>query len=308
MKYCPITYELISDDVDYSAQGLKLLSPQLKKLAPLALTSAEQREQAVIRTGKMSLQGVQPKLSAILKIKEGRFELVDQHGKYILKPQSEYYPELPENEAITMSLAATIGLEIPLHGLVYSKDNSMTYFIKRFDRKGRHGKVPMEDAAQLLQFTRDTKYNSSMEQVAKMLTDFCTFPRLEAIKLFKLTLFNFLVGNEDMHLKNFSLVTRDKKITLSPAYDLINTTIAQKNTREEIALPLNGRKSHLKKADFDYFAKRLQLNPAVVNHSFQEIGEALPNWKILIQHSFLSPVMQEKYLKLLDERCRRLGF
>lgn len=309
MRRCPITYESIDDQEYYSQRGLRLLSPQLKHLEPLTLTAIEQREQAITHIGKMSIQGVQAKLSAILKIKEARFELVDQLGQYILKPQSEHYPELPENEAITMSMAAIIGIEVPVHGLIYSKDNSITYFIRRFDRKGHHGKLAVEDGAQLLNLTRDTKYNSSMEQVAKVLVDFCSFPRIEAIKLFKLTLFNFLTGNEDMHLKNFSFITRNKKIALSPAYDLLNTTIAQKNTREETALPLNGKKSNLKKADYlNYFAKRLQLNPNMVENIMQEIQQALPQWRILIANSFLSTGMQEKYLALLEERSERLGF
>lgn len=309
MKRCPMTYECIGDDEYYSQRGLRLISPQLKTLQPLALTANEQREKALLWAGKMSIQGIQPKLSAVLKVKEGCFELVDQYGQYILKPQSEYYPELPENEALTMSLAEIIGIEVPVHGLIYSKDNSMTYFIKRFDRQGRTGKLAVEDGAQLLQRTRETKYNSSMEQVANMLTDFCSFPRMEAIKLFKLSLFNFLTGNEDMHLKNFSLITRNQKVTLSPAYDLLNTTIAQANTQEETALPLNGKKNNLKKTDYlDYFAKRLQLNPNMVAKVIQEIQQALPQWKILIGNSFLSLAMQEKYFVLLKERCERLEF
>lgn len=141
MKRCPITYETIPDAEDYSKRGLRLLSPQLKNLIPLQLTAAEQRSEAIARAGKMSIQGIQTKLSAQLKIKEQHFEIVDQNGNYILKTQSDHYPELPENEAITMSLAATIGIEIPVHGLVYAKDNSMTYFIKRLDRVGHHKKI-----------------------------------------------------------------------------------------------------------------------------------------------------------------------
>ena len=310
MKRCPITYEVISDDEDYSQRGLRLLSPQLKSLNALELNAAELRMEAVARVGKMSIQGVQTKLSAQLKIKEGRFEIVDQNGHYILKPQSEYYPELPENEAITMSLAATIGIDVPVHGLVYSKDKSMTYFIKRFDRIGHNKKRALEDFAQLSQSGRDTKYNSSMEKIAEIITSFgfCSFPRVEAVKLFKLTIFNFLVGNEDMHLKNFSLISRDRKITLSPGYDLLNSTIAQMNAKEELALPLNGKKNNLKRSDFiDYFAiQRLQLNKTVILDIMSEIKQALPAWKVLISNSFLSATMKKKYLELLEERSERI--
>jgi serine/threonine-protein kinase HipA len=309
MKRCPITYDIISEHEDYSQRGLRLLSPQLKMLHPLELSADEQRKEAIARVGKMSIQGIQTKLSAQLKVKEGRFEIVDQYGHYILKPQSASYPELPENEAITMSLAKTIGLEVPIHGLVYSKDKSMTYFIKRFDRVGHNQKWALEDFAQLLGEDRYTKYESSMERVITIISHFCSFPKIEFVKLFKLTLFNFLIGNEDMHLKNFSLITRDQKISLSPVYDLLNSSIAQKNTTEEIALPLNGKKNNLTKRDFlDYFAsRRLELNQNIINGVMQEIQQALPRWKELIGHSFLSTSMQENYLRLLEKRCQRLA-
>lgn len=308
MKRCPITYDVIPDNENYSLRGLRLLSPQLKKLQPLTLTAAEQRKEAIARVGKMSIQGVQTKLSAQLKVMEGRFEIVDQQGHYIFKPQSDYYTELPENEAITMSMAAIIGIEVPVHGLIYSKDHSMTYFIKRFDRVGHNKKLPVEDFAQLLEFSRETKYQSSMEKVAAVIKNFCSFPKVEAIKLLKLTLFNFLIGNEDMHLKNFSLITRDKLITLSPFYDLLNTTIALQSGKEELALPLNGKKNNLRKNDFlDYFAmQQLKLNPNVIASVMQELQQAIPTWNELISRSFLTKTMQERYLKLLHERCQRL--
>lgn len=309
MKRCPITYELISDQEDYSQRGLKLLSPQLKSLKPLDLNADEQRQEAINRVGKMSVQGIQKKLSAQLKVKAGYFEIVDQNGHYILKPQSDIYPELPENEAITMSLAKTIGLEVPVHGLVYSKDNSMTYFIKRFDRAGHNQKLAVEDFAQLSGEDRHTKYKSSMEKVTAVIGKYCTFPKIEYAKLFKLVLFNFLVGNEDMHLKNFSLITRNKKVTLSPAYDLLNSTIAQRNTKEELALPLRGRKNNLTKPDFlNYLATQtLQLNQTVIDDVMHELQRVLPEWHALIGFSFLSEKMQNKYLKLLNERSQRLG-
>lgn len=310
MKRCPITYEDIAEHEMYSRQGLRSLSPQLKHLNPLNLTAAEQRMEAIARAGKMSIQGVQTKLSACLNIKAQCFDIVDQFGHYILKPQSEFYPELPENEALTMSLAATIGIEVPPHGLVYSKDNKMTYFIKRFDRTKHKKKYALEDFAQLSKMSRDTKYNSSMERVADLVlhAGFCSFPKIEALKLLKLTLFNFLVGNEDMHLKNFSLITRDQQTTLSPAYDLLNTTIAQAQTKEELALPLNGRKNNLRQRDFiDYFAiEKLKINHASISHVLNQIYEAQPIWQSLIHKSFLSESMKQKYLVLLEQRFHRL--
>ncbi len=124
-----------------------------------------------------------------------------------------------------MTLAEIFGIEVPVHGLVYSKDKSKTYFIKRFDRIGHNQKLAVEDFSQLLGLDRETKYESSMEKVIWVVSTYCSFPKIEFVKLFKRTLFNFLVGNEDMHLKNFSLITRQDRVALSPAYDLLNSTI-----------------------------------------------------------------------------------
>lgn len=308
MKYCPITYDVLKDDECYSSHGLKLLSPKLKNIKPLEFSAEELRKEAVARAGKMSIQGVQQKLSAQLKVKQEKFEIVDQNGHFILKPQSHDYPELPENEAISMSLAKIIDLEVPLHGLLYSKDDSMTYFIKRFDRYGHNKKLALEDFAQLSGSDRSTKYDSSMERVIDVVKQFCTFPKIEFVKLFKLTLFNFLIGNEDMHLKNFSLITRDKIVTLSPAYDLLNTTIAQKNTKEECALPLNGKKNNLRKKDFfNYLAiDRLELNELIIAEVSQQLQNAIPEWHRMVERSFLSQSMQTRYIELINQRAKRL--
>lgn len=305
---CPITYEPIPDGTKYSARGLKKLSPNLTSLADLPFSAEEQRLEARKRAHKISIQGVQPKLSARLNVPENRFEIVDVGGKFILKPQNGLYPEIAENEDVTMRLAAIMGIETPFHGMVYSKDGSLTYFIRRFDREGRSGKLALEDFAQLSQHTRRTKYDFSMEKVAKIIDLHATFPLLEKKRLFERTLFNFLIGNEDMHLKNFSLITREGRIELAPAYDFLNSTIVLESSQEEIALSLSGKKRNLKRKDLvDYFGRQvLGLNEATVGEVMGRISEALPAWKELIEICFLSPKYKSDYLALLDKRAATL--
>jgi len=309
MNRCPITYQLC-EETRYSEKGLKLLSPSLKRLDLLNFTAEELRAEAMQRASKMSIQGVQPKLSAILNIKDGLFEIVDKGGKYILKPQHHIFPELPQNEDLTMRLAASIGIEVPLHGLIYSKDNSLTYFIKRFDRKGQKDKIAVEDFAQLSGMSRDTKYNYSMEKLVKLIDDFCTFPSIEKAKLFNLVLFNFLVGNEDMHLKNYSIIISNGKVELSPAYDLLNSTIVLKGDTEEIALSLKGKKSKLNRNILiNYFGReRCNLTDKIIERFLEKIQKEIPAWFNLIDISFLSDQMKEKYKNLLYERIDILGF
>lgn len=309
MNRCLITYEPFEGDGDYSARGLKLLARNLTSLDPLGYTAAEQRQEALERAGKMSIQGVQLKLSAVLQVKAGAFDVVDRNGRFILKPPSLDFPELPENEDLTMRLAATVGIEAPMHGLVRARDGSLTYFIRRFDREGRT-RVPLEDFAQLSGASRETKYDSSMEKVAAVVDRFCTFPAIERVKLFERTLFSFLTGNEDMHLKNFSLITRRGRIDLAPAYDLLNSTIALKNPQEEMALPIRGKRSSLTRNDlFNYFAtERLQINERVLTEMTERFRAAFPQWDELLAVSFLSLEKKTAFAAVLAERKTRLLF
>lgn len=307
MNKCPITY-LPCRNNKYSERGLKLLAQGLTRLTDLEYTAEEQRTEAYNRGSKMSIQGVQPKLSAVLNIRKEKFEIVDIKGRYILKPQHGIFPELPENEDVTMRLAGLIGLNIPLHGMIWSKDDTLTYFIKRFDRKGQNDKIPVEDFSQLAGLSRDTKYDYSMEKLVKLIDRFCTFPAIEKMKLFKLVLFCFITGNDDMHLKNFSVVNHDGKTELSPCYDLVNTTIEYKNPSEDIALPLKGKKKNLTGNIFiDYFGKeKCGLTDKVINNVIKSIVDAKPIWIEEVNNSFLSSEMKGKYLDLLESRFERL--
>ncbi|HKK81393.1 MAG TPA: HipA domain-containing protein [Prolixibacteraceae bacterium] len=308
MSRCPITYQSIAEG-RYSTKGLKLLSPALKKLASLNYTAEELRTEAMQRASKMSVQGIQPKLSAVLNIKDGRFDVADKGGRYILKPPHPFFSELPQNEDLTMRLADCIGIEVPVHGLVYGKDELLTYFIKRFDRKGQKDKIAVEDFAQLAGLSRETKYNYSMEKLVKLIDEICTFPAIEKSRLFKRFLFNYLVGNEDMHLKNYSIIIRNGKVELSPAYDFLNSSIVLSGEIEEIALTLKGKKSNLNSSVLiNYFgAERCGLTDKVIEKTLKTIQQTLPKWFDFIENSFLSDEMKEKYRSLLQRRIQILG-
>jgi serine/threonine-protein kinase HipA len=303
MNRCPITYELCGTD-KYSEKGLRMIAPKLTYLNDLPYTAVELRQEAANRAKKLSIQGVQPKLSAAISVVDQEFKIVDQFGTYIIKPQNDLFPQLPENEDVTMRMAKVFGLEVPFHGMLYAKDGSLSYFIKRFDRYGKGSKLATEDFAQLTGNTRDTKYRFTMEKLIPVLDEYCSFPAIEKADFFKRILFCYVTGNEDMHLKNFSLITKNGKTTLTPIYDFLNSTISIKSPEEEIALTLRGKKSNLKAADFvDYYAKeRLQLNEKTIAAILLQMKKATPKWKELLEISFLTDEMKEKYLELLESR------
>ncbi len=306
MNRCPITYELCGSE-KYSLKGLAMIAPKLTFLNDLPFSAAEQRQEAANRAKKLSIQGVQPKLSAVISVVNQQFEIVDQFGNYIIKPQNDIFPELPQNEDVTMKMAKVYGLDVPLHGLIYSKDGSLSYFIKRFDRYGRGKKHATEDFAQLTGNSRDTKYNYTMEKLVKVIEEYCTFPAIEKADFFKRILFCFITGNEDMHLKNFSVITKSGKTTLTPLYDFINSSISINDPQEELALSLKGKKSNFKATELlDYYAKeRLELTNKTIDSILFDMNKSVSKWTELIEISFLSDKMKEKYLKLINDRLTR---
>ena len=305
---CPLTYAPLSNGQTCNLQALRRLDRRLAQLAPLAFDTASLRAQARALADKLSIQGVQPKLSAKLNVRAQTFVVTERGGTFILKPPNPDYPELPANEDLTMHMAACVGIEVPPHGLVQAQDGAWTYFIRRFDRLPRGKKIAVEDFAQLSGRDRDTKYSASMEQVVGVIDAHCTFPVVERMKFFLRVLFCFLTGNEDMHLKNFSLWTQSGTTSLAPAYDYLNTTIALNKATEELALPLRGKKSRLKANDFMLYLghDRLRLTDAVIADICNTLQNALPNWLGWIDRSFLSADMRESYRAVLLERMGRL--
>lgn len=307
---CLFTYEPLKEFENiYSKEGLKSLSRRLDDLRVFPYTAEEQRRESQSLASKMSIQGMQPKLSGILEESKSEFQIREKGGQYIIKPSTLDYPELPENEDCTMDLAQMANFEIPWHGLIQCSDGSRSYIIRRFDRKGRKEKVPIEDFAQLIGASRSTKYLATTERVAEAIEEFCTFPSLELLKLYRLVVFSFLVGNEDLHLKNFSLITEPNNIRLSPCYDLVNTTIALAAPKKELALELRGKKTGFERTDFiKYLASEVCLLPE--KKAIKELSgllSLLPQWKDHIRKSFLSPRMKKLYLSLLEERAARVA-
>ena len=310
---CPITYENIDShqktSSPYSLKGLHHLDKKLNTLKKFEYTQDEQLDKITNPEMKISISGKHPKLLVDLNKNEKKFEITMSGGQYILKPQNPKWPQMPENEDLTMKLADCVGIETPTHGLLCCKDGYFSYFIRRFDRGDYPYKIPLEDFAQLQQKTRESKYDSSMEKVAETIEGYCSFPVVEKKELFKRTLFIYLTGHQDMHLKNFSLITVNNVVMLSPVYNLINSTIVDAANLEEIALPLNDKKRNLTKDDLItyYGIKKLGLISKIVDEVLSQFSNQIEQWKKLIESSFLSEKLKKKYTHLLDERRNKLN-
>ena len=261
----------------------------------------------VIRS-QTSLTGVQPKLSLNLNKHEGtsRLTIVGLWGDYIFKPQTAGYPELPENEDLTMHLASAAKIKVVPHSLIRLADGKLGYITKRIDRTKKGEKIDMEDMCQLTLHPTEYKYKGSYEQIAKAIMQHCDMPRLDLTNYMQVLLFCFVTGNNDMHLKNFSLYRPSNSYQLSPAYDLVNVAIANPKDTEELALTLSGRKSKLQLKDFMSSAATMGLEPNVMLRLIDNMHKALPKWESLIQRSFLSDEMKDLYNQIITSRLNRL--
>ena len=186
-------------------------------------------------------------------------------------------------------------------------DDSLCYLTRRIDRTSAGEKTAMEDMCQLTERQTEHKYKSSYERIGKAVLKYSSLPKMDVTNFFELVLFSWLTGNNDMHLKNFSLYEAADKIRLTPAYDLLNAVIVNPKDDEELALTLNGRKKKLQREDFIKSAATLGIENVIVERLINKYVKLLPKFETVIQNSFLSTELKEKYCELLNERFTRLS-
>ena len=302
MSKCLYCYkELSANETDFH----KACSRQFFGSAtpPLLTLNKEQLEtlakEIIVRS--IAVTGVQPKLSLQLEKTRNetpRLTLVGLYGDYILKPPSDQYPCLPENEDLTMHLAEIAGIRTAAHSLIRLSSGELAYITRRFDRQNGQ-KIAVEDFCQLTETLTEHKYRGSVEKIGKLVRQFTTNKGYEQQRLFELVLFCYLTGNTDMHLKNYALIENPLgQYELSPAYDLLSTLLVLLD-EEESALTINGKNNHLKRTDFDNLAKSLQINEKTVTAIYQRFAKILPTWQECIERSFLSDEMKKQYSDLI---------
>jgi serine/threonine-protein kinase HipA len=258
----------------------------------------------------VAVPGVQAKLSmSLVKETNGKFDtrltvIGALGGQYIFKPPSNRFPEMPENEHLTMRIAETFGIKVTPSSLVRLESGELSYITKRIDRTETGEKIHMIDMFQITEAF--DKYKSSMEKVGKALDSYSDNTLLDKILYFELTLFSFLTGNNDMHLKNFSMIESPSGWILSPAYDLLNVSILNPDDEEELALTLVGKKKKLKREHFELLGSGLGLTDKQIVSAFKRMEKNKPKAMDLINQSFLSDKMKNAYKDVLERRYNQL--
>lgn len=289
-------------------------------------TGTVEANEAVKSVGRISLSGAQPKFSIVIDDDKLRYIREGEQGTFILKPRPTAYQIINKdfcvaNEHVTMQIASQVyGIETAANALCFFDDGTPAYITRRFDVHSK-GKYKQEDFAALLGYTKDNagsnyKYDkASYEECAEVIHRYVKATLIDIRRFFRIILFNFVTLNDDAHLKNFSLIERNGEYRLSPAYDLINTSLQLMNPhifaldkglfKEGMAFS----DTHtISRSDFEEFGKRIGLPIKVIKQEIDMFAAEQPLVKELLGRSFLSPSLQKQYWMAFDYRRKMLNF
>ena len=306
-KKCLFCYnELNSEEDFHSACSLKFFGTNVAPKLNYTIDEMEELAQNIVENS-ITVPGVQPKLSlgfikdVLQNENKGRLTVVGAlGGNYILKPQNKTFPEMPENEHLTMKMAEIFGISIVPSSLIRLKSGELSYITKRIDRKENGEKIHMQDMFQITEAF--DKYRSSLEKIGKAITEYSSNTLLDILRFYEVILFSYITGNNDMHLKNFSLIRNSENWEFSPAYDLLNVHLHLPEDKEETALTLAGKKSRLTKKDFIKLGLKFNLTEKQISNSIKRLKKEEKKMLTIIEKSFLTPENQEKYKAMIISR------
>ena len=311
MAKCLYCYkELKEGQTDYHPScAKKLYGVKTAPVLPYNRSQIGELAKRVVRA-QTTLTGVQAKLSLDVnhgqKNEPDRFTIVGLWGRFILKPQTDTYRSLPELEDLTMHMAEAAKIAVVPHGLIRFDDGELCYITRRIDRQPDGSKTAMEDMCQLSERLTEYKYKGSYEQIAKHIKKYSAVPQLDLVNFWEVVVFSWITGNSDMHLKNFSLIKSPMGYSLTPAYDLLSTTIVMPEDKEEMALTLNGKKANIKRSDFEKSILASGVNEKVLDNIAKKFRKALMKWLDLIEESFLPNDYKRQYKRLILKRILML--
>ena len=287
-----------------------------KEMPKIEITNELLQEYAKDSTDKgYTVPGVQKKISLYLSKDSGqppRLTLLNYPAGYILKPQTDEYKSLPEAEYLAMHMAEEVGIKTVPYALIKLNDESIAYISKRIDRKETNNSIgiyAMEDFCQLAGRLTEDKYKGSYEKCAKIINDYSSQSRLDMTELFIRIIFSFVIGNSDMHLKNFSLIETDEgncKYILSKAYDLLPVNTVNPSDTEQFALTLNGKKRNLRKNDFLKFADSCGIDKKVAERLIEKVIKCKDNLINECKLSYLDDDMKTNLINLIETRVAAL--
>lgn len=290
----------------------------------LPFVKKDLRLPTAIRAGRRnSISGVQSKV--LLALEDGKFKLVDSGGDFILKPvpedsEARFATDIPANEHVTMQLASKVfGIATADNTCVRFADGELAYLTRRFDRRDGRS-IRQEDLCQIAGRSEDThgssyKYDFSYEEMAEIIRSVCPSARVELPKVFRQIIFDYLFGNGDAHLKNFSVFESALgDYVMTPAYDLLSTFLHYPNDLTFMALSFFKDPDFMTREfetcgyyslpDFVLLGRSYGLDAQEVIKLVDEVRQKVPMVEDLVRNSLLTTDAQAEYLRIFHDRLR----
>ena len=313
MRRCLCCYQPLKEgEHDYHARCAKRFFGQTPApTLPYTRKDINKLAQVVVES-RTTVTGVQAKLSMDIEHDaQGhaqRLTIVGVLGRYIMKPQTEQFERLPEMEDLTMHLAEIARIPTVPHALIRFEDGELNYITRRIDRTDDGRKLPMEDMCQLAGRLTEQKYQGSYEMIAKLIERYSSVPKLDLVNYWEQVLFSWIMGNADMHLKNFSLISeKPGKYVLTPTYDQVSTAIVMPEDTEELALPLNGFQKKLMAMDFVQAMEATGLTEQIAQRMMSRFTALQGQWFTCIDESFISEQQKAQFKDLISLRLTTLS-
>ena len=262
-----------------------------------------------------TVPGVQKKLSLHLTNENSpRLTLVNYPTGYIFKPQTEDYETLPEAEYLIMQMAKQVGIKtVPFALIKMNNKGEFAYITKRIDRVEADGKMQMlamEDFCQLEERLTEDKYKGSYERCAKVIKKYSSMEIFDLTELYLRLIFSFVVGNSDMHLKNFSMIERTEgsgEYVLSAAYDLLPVNAIMPEDEEEFALTMCKKKRKIKRKDFLAFAEEIGIEKITAEKLIVKVIKEKEILLAMTDDSYLTETMKIRLKELISMRINSLS-
>lgn len=311
MKRCLYCYqELAEGEIDFHPRcAKKIFGSKTVPLLPYSQEDIHQLAEQVVRS-QTTLTGVQAKLSLDISFSDNqpkRFTIVGLWGRYILKPPTPQFNHLPEIEDLTIHLAELAKIKTVPHSLIRLADGALSYITKRIDRDAKGEKLAMEDMCQLSGRLTEYKYKGSYEQIAKLIKEYSSVPKLDVVNFWEQVVFSWLTGNADMHLKNFSLYSlRQGHYSLAPGYDMVSTALVMPEDNEELALTLHAKKRKIKRSDLKIAMSNSGLEEKIIDNLISKFVKMAGKWFDFIDISFLPEKMKEQYKLIIQNKLETL--
>lgn len=286
------------------------------KLPTLDISEETLKKLAEESTNKgFTVPGVQKKLS--LHLTEGtspRLTLVNYPTGYILKPQTEEYETQPEAEYLVMQMAKLVGIKtVPFALIKMNGQGELAYITKRIDRVNADGKMQMfamEDFCQLEERLTEDKYKGSYERCAKVIKKYSSMAIFDLTELYLRLVFSFVIGNSDMHLKNFSMIEKAEgsgEYVLSSAYDLLPVNAIMPEDEEEFALTMCKKKRKIRRKDFLTFAEEIGIEKRSAEKLLVKVIKAKETLLVMADESYLSEMLTDRLKNIISTRISALS-